>query len=479
MGQASCWDLSRVGCRQGCNSVREQYSSQRTWGISFWFVFLLVLAAPANANFAQGQRLYFDGRYAEAVEHWRSAGWVEDDFMSQVTLGELYDNGTVVPRDHVEAYVWLYLALINPSDLGRTDAAIQTKSAALQRVIKRLDALYFPMSKAEQEDAGNRIVYILSSRGADGFFRLGEIFQDASAHQMCGATGSAVAPSRQNPHYWLFCEQATASGSMNALRKNHVDSLAYFTLAEREGNAIARTTMDSYAAALSNVLRGEGCSETSTLPYPINCRDESFFQELKVAAKRRADTWVPPFEVYPSSHSDQSTDEIEDIAALNRIEELRVSSIQEALAFLGHYRGTIDNAYGEQTKQAITKYQASIGAKVTGTPTPKQIVGLIKKVASSGHANTQVALGTMYFHGYGVARDYRRARIWFERAAAQRHPYAHLNLGVMYRDSLGVESDDQRAAIHFKTAMNLFHQQPERSLVAKECAKLVGRSRCN
>ena len=54
--------------------------------------------------------------------------------------------------------------------------------------------------------------------------------------------------------------------------------------------------------------------------------------------------------------------------------------------------------------------------------------------AEGGIAGCQFQVSTMYHEGLGVAVDYKQARLWIEKAAAQDHPNAVATLGVMYFD---------------------------------------------
>ena len=73
-----------------------------------------------------------------------------------------------------------------------------------------------------------------------------------------------------------------------------------------------------------------------------------------------------------------------------------------------------------------------------------------------GDALSQHQLGYMYDHGRGVAQDYKQARVWYEKAAAQDHPRALNNLGVMYAQGKGVTPSWRRALReYYKRAIQL------------------------
>ena len=62
--------------------------------------------------------------------------------------------------------------------------------------------------------------------------------------------------------------------------------------------------------------------------------------------------------------------------------------------------------------------------------------------AEDGRTESQTALGKLYQHGRGVARDYQKAAKWLEKAADDDDPEAQFLLGVFYANGWGVERDN-------------------------------------
>ena len=96
-------------------------------------------------------------------------------------------------------------------------------------------------------------------------------------------------------------------------------------------------------------------------------------------------------------------------------------------------------------------------AQAVSSSTPDFVA--IKERAEHGHADAQLALGTMYYEGQGVARDLRQALKWFRRAADQENQFAQYNLGLMYDSGQGVAQDSKetvfwytKAALHGNSA---------------------------
>ena len=75
--------------------------------------------------------------------------------------------------------------------------------------------------------------------------------------------------------------------------------------------------------------------------------------------------------------------------------------------------------------------------------------------AEGGHAVCQHQVGFMYYEGHGVDVDYKQARAWLEKAAAQDHPAAVGELGLMYNAGEGVTPSWRRAREYYKRAIQL------------------------
>ena len=76
-----------------------------------------------------------------------------------------------------------------------------------------------------------------------------------------------------------------------------------------------------------------------------------------------------------------------------------------------------------------------------------------------GDAVCQYQVGMMYHDGEGVAVDFKQARLWLEKAAAQNHPNAVSQLGVMYSNGQGVTPSWRRARELYQRAIELGDSQ--------------------
>jgi TPR repeat protein len=75
-----------------------------------------------------------------------------------------------------------------------------------------------------------------------------------------------------------------------------------------------------------------------------------------------------------------------------------------------------------------------------------------EKAAAQGDAEALYNLGVLHAKGRGVPQDPARARALWEEAAAKGHAQAQANLGVMYKDGRGVKKDKAAARQWFGKA---------------------------
>lgn len=415
---------------------------------------LFLYAVPAQAaGFADGKRAFDAGDYAQAVRLWRRAAWQQNDLLSQVELGKLYSSGKHTARDDTEAYVWYYLASVNPSTLGLSEIARQEARRLKDFSLIERARLFGPMVPSLRNEAHNRIVYILASSGADGQFRLAEIYDErfgefgeelnvastpvgssAAAEEFPGLfTDSARETTTVTSDSSLSDDDRESYALFSGIPRNNAEALAYYIRASKRGHPLA-TVLES------------------SLKEDVVDRTPGYGKLVIEAALKRETGWAPPFEVYPGGHSDESLGDSDTEVALIAAEKLELRFIQHALRALGYYNLRVDNAPGPGTRNGIRQFQESIGARITGELTSDETVRLIRTAALRGHAISQNALGTMYFKGIGVPVDFVRAREWFQKAADQRYPFALYNLGVIFRDGLGVPVDTTLAASYFMAA---------------------------
>ncbi len=82
---------------EACNAAMKR--------VTAFAVLLVVLAAPAWADFSDGVAAYDRGDYATAFSEWKPLA-EQGDAAAQYNLGIMYSNGRGVPQDHVQAVKW-------------------------------------------------------------------------------------------------------------------------------------------------------------------------------------------------------------------------------------------------------------------------------------------------------------------------------------------------------------------------------------
>lgn len=79
-------------------------------------------------------------------------------------------------------------------------------------------------------------------------------------------------------------------------------------------------------------------------------------------------------------------------------------------------------------------------------------LGIIKELAVQGDGAAQFELASRYAEGRGVARDYKMAAHWFEKAAGQGLAPAEYRMGSIYEKGVGVERDYAKARDWYQRA---------------------------
>ena len=98
-------------------------------------------------------------------------------------------------------------------------------------------------------------------------------------------------------------------------------------------------------------------------------------------------------------------------------------------------------------------------------PNPAKAEKYYRRAAKLGHAEAQEALGCLY--EFAEKPDYRRARKWYARNAAQRSsatPDAAYRLGYLYEKGLGGKKDIQMACQLYRKDAKAGHPDAQRAL---------------
>lgn len=487
---------------QSSGTIRRISRFARTWLVAAMTMCSISAFTPAMADVAECERSYQLGRKDEAIRLCRRAAWQDNDFFAQVKLGDIYsakredDKGYYDP---VEAFVWYFLAGRNSAifDHVHLDPAADAVVNRLVTAEGESRGIYRNLLQDERIDVRNRVTYIQSCRGGDGFILLGQLHDPfiAQRHQTSSAplTGVATEPfwrrpvgrsggflpprvtpapspyptgptpgtypgstssTRYGADFWgnKLCNSSdwlgwmtpgsscsrygSADGLGTVFPTSPIEAMVFYQLADRAGHPIAKAYIDS----LKN--------------WPSDGSDQKA-QAPDVLAKAKAQRWLAPFEFYaaetryrgetPSGlvHSDECSVNARRAQALALGERLIPPAIRrDMLKFLGFHRGD----GGGELSRAIAKYQDFLGDPQTGQLTPIQLTRLVQIGAVRGYARGQRCLGIMYVKGIGVVTDYVRAEKWLLAAAEQGDGEAMYALSELYTQGAdGVEKSEDRA----------------------------------
>ncbi len=96
---------------------------------------MTLLSAAVAGPFEDGVRAYKGGDYATALRLWRPLAEQGEAF-AQYNLGNMYRNGRGVPRDYVQAHMWLNLAAsgLSASDAWGRNIAVEFRDLAASKM---------------------------------------------------------------------------------------------------------------------------------------------------------------------------------------------------------------------------------------------------------------------------------------------------------------------------------------------------------
>lgn len=388
-------------------------------------------ACPRPPDMVQNQG--FNGQERE-VRYYRHLAF-GNDFFAQLELANRYAAVNAADKnleDHIESSVWLAMALANPGGYAPADRAMpnvgpmasrydKCREYERDRAYRLLDQQLSMMDSGERDKVRDRVIYILSTMGAEGFRTLGRIYD-----KQYGPMGEPA----NDPQAARAMRQGADYALVNArtlFERSDVDAYLYNYKAMETGDVSAYVLLKDFEK-----------SEDGRARYAA-------FVETK--AKR----WVSPYEFYPPEapaggvpHSDESRPDDATVYALSRMEELPFVHVVRALNYLDMLHADCTGP-ADVPKQTIDSLRQAIGMPSGERLTYLDRVRAIQLAAVNGDSRSQLVLAVMYSEGVGVEVDYARAFYWYQQAEKQGSPEARYAMSTYFDLGLAGVADQDKA----------------------------------
>jgi hypothetical protein len=397
----------------------------------------------------------------------RHAAWQNDDFWAQVELGHLY-NATRDNNDYdpVEAYVWYFLASINPQ--ARMDGEVEydgdyrypsvydaTKDARRNRA--HIAQLF---TSDERDEARDRITYILACRGPAGLVLLGELYSRWSPIDGDDSYGSSSGSSGDRSRGDKYSSSDSGGDydeePVRPIAPDDHDAMLYYQLAANSGGHLSPRYQDFVTEYQEFLKRDLG---------------DAVGQEVAQSAAIDAQRWHLPFAYYPGSRMRSGmplTDECNgnsDVDEPASADDTPISywNLQEALWALNLLRDPPTKRVLDPNSldmfNAIVAYQKSHGKDPTGRLTIRQGLDLLTEAAERQDPASEIALGKIYVLGTiqsvpEVANG--DGEVWWQQVAKDRRAsnyyrgMAFYDLASIYRNGYGNVPPDRTQADLYK-----------------------------
>lgn len=94
-----------------------------------------------------------------------------------------------------------------------------------------------------------------------------------------------------------------------------------------------------------------------------------------------------------------------------------------------------------------------------GVPVPQYVEAALhlQRASDAGVPQAHHCLAVMYEYGRGIAQDFKKAIVLYERAVEQNQIESMYNLGLMYAYGRGASQDFHQARSYFEKAANFQH----------------------
>ncbi len=379
----------------------------------------------------------FNGQERE-IRYYRHLAF-SNDFFAQLELSKRYAAVNATDRnleDPIESSVWLVMALANTegySPMSRVMdpragpmASRYDKCRAYERAnaYKMLDDQLAMMDSGERDKVRDRVIYVLSTQGAEGFRTLARLYDD-----QYGPMGEPA----DNPQAIRAMMRGNDYGYSNVrglFERSDVDAYLYNYKASETGDVGAYVLLKDFEKSA-----------------PDRAKYASF---VEAKAKR----WVAPYEFYPPEapsggvpHSDEARPDDATEYAVSRMDEMPFVHVWRALHYLDLIQDPCDDA-DHMPQQTINALRSMIGWPGGDRLTNLDRVRAIQLAAVNGDSQSQLVLAVMYSEGVGVEVDYARAFYWYQQAEKQGSPQARFAMSTYFDLGLaGVADQDKAEAV--------------------------------
>lgn len=360
------------------------------------------------ADFRRGERLL------------RACAWQDDDILCQIALGDLYGDG-VFPamaetysrpgRDPREALVWYFIALVNVELHDASERKGRHFEVFNKRIRKGCDTAYLSVRKdpAALEDVQNRITYIYRSRGASGWYQMGDILTGALEKSIEGKRRAAHEKSQRSIR-WPNTRSNYKPGNykdkcLSLYEQDFSEARLHFLEATQNGHPFAE---DAILDAEEALLRMGVVSNR----YASSYGHSLLYPPFKLSnPEATADHGKVPARYL----TDESDTQLENEPELNRLAAKKPYEKRYLT------NTALSEVFPTLKTRRIEAFREQLNFRHSATTlSPWEIVLALKLAANSDdNAGTMSAnlLGEMYFNGIGVPREMERARYAFEIAA--------------------------------------------------------------
>jgi TPR repeat protein len=284
------------------------------------------------------------------------------------------------------------------------------------------------MSTDEREKVRNRVIYVLSSQGPEGFRTLARI-HDVIFAPFGEPPDNLQAIEAQGPRW-----ETAAPAAIDLFQRNDIDAYTYNYLAVQDGDVSAYVMLKDFErSSAQRAAYGalvEGKARRWTPPYEFYPPDAPRAAcPIPTRAIRRGDANEPPWRGSTNCPSSTWPRPWPICGSSPRpVREERELQVVEVQAF-----------------------QAMLGRPGTGRLSAVERVRAIQYAAVNGSSKAQLVLAVMYSEGVGVPRDYARAFHWYEEADRQGSAEAKYAISTFFSLGMaGVADQDKALAVVYQ-----------------------------